>query len=178
MTSSSPANIYNGSIYTHTSKQLSQIQQQGNNPPRWFKSDIAEVEGSYADIKEDLIIIGNPGFEEYHAEVGTAVLLSFRSGSGWNEEASLLPLDRRPRDRFGSAVCVIRRDLVVVGAEHHLYGTGAAHIFARIPNGTWVETSKLTFPGSVKFGNACATKSTSVKDYVALGAVGAVLGFY
>jgi hypothetical protein len=82
-----------------------------------------------------------------------------RGASGWAFEATVIASDGQANDEFGRSVA-IRGDVAIVGAwTSGLFDQGAAYVFRRQSNGTWLQTQKLTPPGSAsgdQFGTAIA----------------------
>ncbi len=79
------------------------------------------------------------------------------AGGGWSQVARLVSSDRADNDRFGSSLD-FEGDLAVVGAsEKHapsLSRKGAAYLFRRQPNGSWVEFQRLEGPDEFgRFGH-------------------------
>lgn len=69
-----------------------------------------------------------------------------RVAGTWTHEATLLASDGLASDEFGRSVAV-RGDVAIVGAwQSTSGGRGAAYVFRRQPNGSWLQTQKLVAP--------------------------------
>jgi hypothetical protein len=98
--------------------------------------------GAWSEGREDLVIAGAEG-DSFEPETAAAYIFRETDGS-WVEEARL---SNGPdvHEAFGKAVAV-HGDYTVVGApgaDDLGEATGAAYVFARTDEGTWVEEARL-----------------------------------
>ena len=88
-----------------------------------------------------------------------AVHVLTRSETGeWSEAARLMASDGQPGDGFGMAAAT-DGEFILVGAPGRARGTGAAHVYRRGTDGSWVEMTTLEPEGeapSARFGMAVA----------------------
>jgi hypothetical protein len=102
---------------------------------------------------------------------GSAEVFERLDGVGWVSAGKLFASDGEPYDEFGYSVAV-EGDRLVVGAIAHgaLGAKGAAYVFERQTEGTWLETAKLLPPDEAwGFGWSIDI----VGDRIAVGAKGA-----
>lgn len=94
-------------------------------------------------IQGSRVIIGAHGSGRDRDETGRAYIFAF-DGTGWREEAILIPSDGEAGDFFGASVAIYGSH-VIVGAHYHDQGitnTGAVYTYL-LEDGAWVEKSKL-----------------------------------
>jgi hypothetical protein len=102
-----------------------------------------------------------------------AVDVFVRTGGGWARQAQLTPSDAQTSG-FGNSVA-IAGDVAIVGnqtayAPYNQQLAGAAYIFRRLPDQTWVQEAELQIDvAGLRFGSSVATSS---EDRVVVGAVG------
>jgi hypothetical protein len=119
--------------------------------------------GLSVSLDGDVAIVGALN-DDVAGKVDAGSASIFRRGPrGWTFEATIVAGDGQPNDEFGRSVA-IRGDVAIVGAwTSGLFDQGAAYVFRRQPNGTWLQTQKLTPPGSAsgdQFGTALAFDGT------------------
>lgn len=94
----------------------------------------------------------------------------------WTHEATLLASDAAVNDQFGRSVA-IRGDIAIVGSWQSLsaFGKGAAYVFKRQANGTWLQAQKLAPPDAAT-GDANGTSVTFDGTRAVVGAFGDDVG--
>ena len=115
--------------------------------------DIAKImakDGSVGDefgfsvsLSTDRALIGAPGGDE---GIGSAYVFERDGDDSWIEVAKLISSDRVWGDRFGSSVS-LSGNRALVGAYSHGSQSaeeGAAFVFERQGDGSWIETAKIT----------------------------------
>src|SRR6185312_2478887 len=114
--------------------------------PRWVQAAKLEAGdaargaqlGFSVALSGTTLIVGAPGDSDGGSVAGAAYVFELQSGV-WNQTAKLLASDRRPSDKFGSAVAIDGNE-IVVGAPF-----GAAYVFKRAASGRALENQgKLT----------------------------------
>ncbi|MFQ5571204.1 MAG: choice-of-anchor B family protein [Rhodothermales bacterium] len=99
---------------------------------------------------------------------GAAYIFHREADGTWVEEARLTASDGQPGDRLGEAVA-LNQDHAVLAAPLASDETGAAYVFRREGDGTWIEEARLTASDGQardQLGEAVAVSG----DYIALGA--------
>ena len=82
-------------------------------------------------------LAGEPGRRCTPDTICGAAYVFRRSGGNWASEATLLPIDLRPRDDFGASVALSADgNTALVGAPEH-GSQGAAYVFRRSANNQW-----------------------------------------
>jgi FG-GAP repeat len=121
------------------------------------------------------VVIGNCVYAQYFNTPPSAYIFERQSSGQWTEIQRLVGQGSTRYDQFGHAVA-LSGDHIVVGAYEDStrgLGTGAAYIFERQTNGTWLEKQKLYASDSSiysSFGH-----STSIQeDRILIGAVNAI----
>ena len=140
--------------------------------PRWVQAAKLEAGdaargaqlGFSVALSGTTLIVGAPGDSDGGSVAGAAYVFELQSGV-WNQTAKLLASDRRPSDKFGSAVAIDGNE-IVVGAPFAadltaLKSFGAAYVFKRAASGWALENQgKLTAgafrAGTIQFGAAVA----------------------
>jgi hypothetical protein len=98
---------------------------------------------------------------EESGNTGAAYVFERDETGAWAEAAKLTASDAKPGNRFGTSVAIYG-DLIVVGDENEdVLGdaTGAAYLFQRQADGTWLEVAKLRASDGAYldlFGNSVA----------------------
>jgi PKD repeat protein len=125
-----------------------------------FPSDVA--------ISDRFALVGDASHDALADGAGAAYLFERQWDGKWIERALLLASDGAEGDRFGQAVA-LTNDLAVVGAPRKDAGgpnNGAAYVFERQPDGTWLEAAKLTGSGggssSHHLGQAVAVSGSRI----------------
>jgi len=107
-------------------------------------SDCSYGFGTAATIDGNVLVVGDRADIDGESDAGAAYV--FRNdGTGWVEEAKLLPPAAQENRYFGASIAV-SGDTTVIGAsgDNELGGAaGAAYVFRHV-NGEWVLESKLT----------------------------------
>ncbi len=103
--------------------------------------------GSSVDVFGDRIVVGAYGADDATVGLGTGAAYVYEKiGGTWTEVQKLTASQPTAGALFGQRVR-IHQDTIVVGAvfgEGNEPFSGAAYVFERQPDGTWVETAKLT----------------------------------
>jgi len=125
--------------------------------------------GSAVSVSGETAAVGAPGDDDRGPKTGAAYVF-VRSGSGWDEQAKLVPAGARGGDGFGEALAV-HGDTLLVGAyaaDVAAENGGSATVFVRDESG-WKEQATLlasdAAPGA-QFGGAVAL----FEDTAAVGA--------
>lgn len=109
------------------------------------------------------LVVGAP--EDSNAnggDAGSAHVFERGHDAVWVRTAKLIASDGSAGDAFGTSLGV-KGDVMVVGAPENdvpAFASGAAYVFERDPNGTWLETARLlpdTRHGLQLFGESVAT---------------------
>jgi|GEM_PF-4287429 len=103
--------------------------------------------GQSVSLYGEVALVGAPG-NDYKGENAGAAYLFLRDQGGsnhWGQVATLTASDGAAGDYFGNSVS-IDRDVAIVGADGDDNDKGAAYLFRRSLDGTWVQKSKLTAP--------------------------------
>ncbi|MGE3171627.1 MAG: FG-GAP repeat protein [Planctomycetota bacterium] len=94
----------------------------------------------------DLAVVGATNDDEAASEAGAAYVWSRGADGGWTFVTKLIAADAAPGDLFGTSVAAFG-DRIVVGAylKNSARGTatGAAYVFERQPDGTWMQQAQL-----------------------------------
>jgi hypothetical protein len=99
--------------------------------------------GYSVDISGDVILVGSRYDDDKGPYSGSAYVFRY-DGSGWVQEAKLLPDDGTDDDQFGFAVA-IDGQIAMIGAPGNFYGdedVGCAYVFEHDGVG-WSQTDKL-----------------------------------
>lgn len=100
--------------------------------------------GEKVSIRGDWVVVGATG--DYNAGIPSGSAYVFkRTGSGWIEEAKLTASDASPNNKFGDAVSISERTILIGAPDDNHAGprTGSAYVFKLTPSG-WIEEAKLT----------------------------------
>jgi ketosteroid isomerase-like protein len=100
--------------------------------------------GSCAALAELTVVVGAPNDHAPIYGAGAAYVFEERNGA-WEQVAKLLASDAQVGDKFGSSVA-IDDGVIVAGApdaDPYDFASGAAYVFERDGDGTWIETAKL-----------------------------------
>jgi len=99
--------------------------------------------GWSVDIFGGTVVIGAPWDDDYGDRSGSAYVFRF-DGSGWNQEAKLLPADGAPVNFFGESAAVWGNTAIIGAAYDDDNGelSGSAYVF-HFNGSTWVEQAKL-----------------------------------
>ncbi len=81
------------------------------------------------------------------------------SGASWSQQAELTAADGAEGDEFGKAVA-ISGSTVLVGADQHADGAGAAYVFTG-SGASWSQQDELTVSGAEFFGEAVAISGST-----------------
>ncbi|MGO9582848.1 MAG: hypothetical protein ACLP36_08580 [Acidimicrobiales bacterium] len=131
-------------------------------------TQVAELEGSNIVADDDFgwsvaisgttALVGAIGNAKY---AGRAYVFA-KTATGWTEVAELKGSDTVSKDAFGTSVA-ISGTTVIVGAEGHAHGTGAAYVFAKTTTG-WSQVAELKGSDTVAgddFGTSVAISGTT-----------------
>lgn len=152
-------NIFQGAIYVYepdafgTWNQVQKLVASDREARAQFGNSIS--------MSESTIVVGalyedKDEHGEDIADSPGAVYIFEKDPQGmWNESQKLVSSDRADGDYFGASVAVYGKDLVIgaFGEDENAQGTmtaltaGAAYIFERDPQGTWVEVQKIVPKG-------------------------------
>jgi len=116
-------------------------------------------------VDADRLVAGAPGHDDYGDRSGAAYVFHY-DGSGWVEEAKLVPPTGAPDEYFGYSVS-ISGDTIVVGA--HFDGSngaqaGSAHVF-RFDGVDWLHQAELTASDGAtgdNFGRSVAVTGSAI----------------
>lgn len=112
--------------------------------------------GATVDLEGDRGIIAAPQRFVDGVKTGTAFIVERQSDGSWIQVAQLNASDGATDDALGNNAVSISGDRALVGANgHDLQGTasGAAYIFERQSDGSWIETAKLLPSDIAAFSN-------------------------
>ncbi|MEZ5979588.1 MAG: PA14 domain-containing protein [Planctomycetota bacterium] len=138
-------------------------------PYDWFGYSVA--------LDGDRLVVGVPYDDDGGIGAGTARVFERDTAGDWIETARLVATAPQPNAHLGRSVD-LDGDVCVVGAPNEsLHGpeSGAAHVFERQSDGTWVETAVLVPIGSLaldRFGSSVAVRGSTI----AIGGPGAYGG--
>ena len=125
--------------------------------------------GRSVDLSEDTAVVGTFNDAAVGLLSGSAFVF-VETGTGWIEQAKLLPASLEPLDFFGASVGV-DGDTVVVGAlsdDGAAVNSGTAFAFVR-SGGSWAEQERF-FPADGGGGDAFGTSIALVGDVAVVGA--------
>ncbi|MBT5910414.1 MAG: tandem-95 repeat protein, partial [Opitutae bacterium] len=104
--------------------------------------------GRDVSLWDNMVVAGAPGHDSVAGLKGAAYVFE-KNSTSWSQTAKLSPSDGAIHDYFGQSVSA-RANRVLVGAHMADSGgvsaAGAAYIFEKSGNGTWLEKTKLV-PG-------------------------------
>ena len=134
--------------------------------------------GHDASLSGDRVILGAHLQDDNGGSSGAAYVFARQPDGTWAFEQKLLASDGAAIDYFGYSVA-ISGDLAVSGARLHDdpgNGDGAAYIYERQPDGTWLEIRKLIAPSEkpTHFGHSVAIDGGAVL----IGAIHEIVGFH
>eukprot|EP01043_Picozoa_sp_COSAG02_P050963 COSAG02_NODE_5302_length_4458_cov_32.131682_1_plen_948_part_10 len=123
-------------------------------------------------VSGSVAVVGDrDGHREGYAsiEMGTAYVFERQLNGSWVQVATLVAADGADGDEFGKSVAVCE-GVAVVGAPHNddarnAPASGAAYVFDRQPDGSWVQVAKLVAPdtaANAEFGNSVAVSGRVV----------------
>ena len=98
--------------------------------------------GGSVAISENWAVVGASFHDEGGTNVGAAYVFERLGTAEWVQRVKLRGSDTRSTNQFGSSVA-ISGNVVVVGAPGHDFSTGAAYVFERGIDDSWVQTTKL-----------------------------------
>ena len=134
--------------------------------------------GGSVSLDGDRILVGTPGEDNATgqdlADFGAAYVFERQPDGTWAETALLRASNAGSQDVFGRSVS-ISGERAVVGAEEEdgasdsAFGSGAAYVFERQTDGTWVETALLRV-SSVTQGGSFGTSVAIDGPRVVVGA--------
>ena len=125
--------------------------------------------GAATAVSGDTMVVSAYLDDDYGESSGAAYVYRW-NGTGWVEEAKLVPNDPQQKDLFGVSVDV-EGDTIAVGSfydDDMGSHSGSAYVFSKVA-GSWVEEAKLIAPDGIEgdlFGFSVAISG----DLVAVGA--------
>ncbi len=131
-----------GSVYVYLEERPGQWVEEA----RLTGSDTADSDmfGSGVAIDGDTLIVGAWAHNGREFNEGAAYVFRRNAEGVWWEEAKIVANDPMPEDAFGISVDVAG-DLAIIGAPG-VDDEGAAYVFVRQPDGTWLQMDKLEAP--------------------------------
>lgn len=143
--------------------------------------DPGDAFGSAVAVDADTMVVGAVCDETAGGNCDGSVYVFVRSGTGWVQQAKLVPADLGRFDEFGKSVAV-NGDTIVVGSwSDRTPGrgeTGSANVFVRVGT-TWTEQAELVAPDASaydSFGISVAVEGNTAVVGAANDAVGDVSG--
>jgi len=133
--------------------------------------DYGDLFGRSASIDGDVMVVGACNDGDNGTDSGSAYVYRY-DGSGWTEEAKLLPSDGRSDAWFGQSVS-IDGDVIVVGAwsdNDSGVWSGSAYVY-RYDGYGWVEDAKL-LASDRGFGDEFGWSVSIYGDVIVVGAGG------
>ncbi len=96
--------------------------------------------GFSVSLNGDRMAVGAPG----SGVPGSVDIFELQDGGAWAKAGTLVASDSKVIEQLGYSVAV-DNDTLVVGSVHQglLFAKGAAYVFERQSDGTWIETAKL-----------------------------------
>lgn len=98
--------------------------------------------GEAVRLNKDLLIIGNPEEDLNFSRSGAAYIYRLNSSGIYSFEQKIIPLDQGNDDRFAESIA-LSNETIVCGALGNGDNAGAAYIFNKNNNNTWVQTQKI-----------------------------------
>ncbi len=128
----------------------------------WFGSQVA--------IAGNLAIVAAPRGYYSISHIGSAYVF-LRDGARWTQEAELIASDARDYDGFAAGVGITGGVAIVGATRQHNQGvqTGAAYLFQRMSDGTWLERLKM-FASDGAAGDGFGAALAADGDTVAISA--------
>jgi hypothetical protein len=134
--------------------------------------------GTSVAVSGDVIVVGSNGDDAISADAGAAYVFHRDIGGtdNWGESARITASDGEMGDWFGYSVAV-DGDIIVVGAYHKNFSTGAAYIYGRNTGGTdtWGEIKKITASVSKMYDDFGFSVAVDA-DVIVVGSYGGVAG--
>ena len=122
-------------------------------------------------IDDSFLVVGEPSgdFQEQGDRSGFIYIYERQNDATWTKVAKIRPSDAQDRDDFGYSLDLDEEYLVVGAPRRH---SGAAYVFSRQLDGTWLERMKL-IPHDASEGDSFA-RSVSITQHgtIAVGAIG------
>lgn len=112
--------------------------------------------GTVAALEGDRAIVGAPLRFSNGVKTGEVFVFERQNDGIWAQVASLLASDGASDDGLGGRSISLSGDRVLIGANAHAHGataSGAAYIFERQSDGTWLETAELLPADIAAFSN-------------------------
>jgi len=125
--------------------------------------------GISVSMFENYVIVGAYGDDDFGTFTGSAYIF-VRSGVTWTEQIKLVALDAGEDNLFGYSVSIYG-DYAIVGAIGHDGFSGAAYIFYKNGETTWIEQAKLTSL-DINTGDYFGQSVSISGDYAIVGAYG------
>ena len=108
--------------------------------------------GGSVAISENWAVVGASSHDEGGTNVGAAYVFERLGTAEWVQRAKLRGSDTQSNNQFGSSVA-ISGNVMVVGAPGHDFSTGAAYVFERDADDSWVQTAKLQSNARNRYDN-------------------------
>ncbi|MBK7947171.1 MAG: FG-GAP repeat protein [Deltaproteobacteria bacterium] len=121
----------------------------------------------------EMMVVGSPQDDvSGMIDAGSAHVFSRAGDGAWIYQQKLLAPDVSASGAFGNSVAISPSgDTIIVGYANDVRGTGSAHIFSRLPNGSWERQQKLLAPDGAEgdgFGGSVSLSSSG--DTAVVGA--------
>jgi hypothetical protein len=126
--------------------------------------------GAAVSVSGARIAVGAPRADLIGSLSGAAYVY-VASGAGWVKESDVAPFGLAPNDEFGTSIDIDGTRLVVgaPGADVNFVSRGAAYVFERQGNGSWLQVAQLSASeGTV--GDAFGSAVSLSGDRVIVGA--------
>jgi hypothetical protein len=126
--------------------------------------------GAAVAASGDRIAVGAPRADLVGSQSGAARVY-VASGTGWALESAVTPFGLAPNDEFGTSLDIDGTRLVVgaPGADVNFISRGAAYVFERQGNGTWLQVAQLS-AGDGTVGDAFGSAVSLSGDRIIVGA--------
>ena len=100
--------------------------------------------GVSVSLVEDRAIVGAPYDDDMGGSSGSAYVFEQQGDGSWVEATKLNASDGAPDDRFGNSVSLFGNRSLVGSPGRFVQGNGAAYLFERQGDGSWLEVDKLS----------------------------------
>jgi hypothetical protein len=127
--------------------------------------------GNAVALSDSLAVVG-AWSKSYNK--GAAYVYKMSADGKWSQMAQLAPSDLSAGDSFGSAMA-ISGDTLFVSAVDQSSGRGAVYMFRELPDNSWTQMAKLTFPsvfGVAGSGDYFGASISVADGFMAIGADG------
>jgi len=115
--------------------------------------DVRDGFGRSVALEDDRLAVGADGDDDAATSAGAVYIFERDAGGTWTQVAKLVPNDAAQFDAFGRSVCLDGSRVVLNSAVAIGNGplSGAAYVFDRDTDGTWVQVAKVVSPGGAGF---------------------------